>query len=394
MFVVEALKALHGDALLLRADDKLVMVDGGPNRVYDRALKRRLQALRPDRRTPAQIALLMVSHIDDDHMNGVLDLTRELLDAKQDNRTPIAKVQNLWHNSFSDSIAARAGGASLASVEDVQETQEGALELAEAADLDRDIADVLQDSTRLVLASVRQGRTLRRDAQQLRIKTNRGFADGLVSRNQDSVQSRRFGPLKLSVLGPTADELRDLRAKWKRDLRKILKPGVARVAGLELAANLDKSVANISSLIVMAECDGKRALLTGDARSDHILEALEQTGLLQDGKCKVDLLKIPHHGSDRNVTKTFFKKVPARHYVVSGDGKHGNPEPETFEMLLSARGEEHYQIHMTYGPNELAEHPEFDETGFRHVMNRFDHARDRLRHPRRRDLSLSVKLSH
>jgi hypothetical protein len=39
----------------------------------------------------------------------------------------------------------------------------------------------------------------------------------------------------------------------------------------------------------------------------------------------VDILKGPHHGSNRNVERIFFKRITADHYVFSGNGEHGNP---------------------------------------------------------------------
>ena len=80
-------------------------------------------------------------------------------------------------------------------------------------------------------------------------------------------------------------------------------------------------------------------LLTGDARGDKILEGLELVGLLkQGGTLHVDVLKVPHHGSANNLEPDFFERITADHYVFSGDGEHGNPERESLEMLLRARG--------------------------------------------------------
>ena len=53
----------------------------------------------------------------------------------------------------------------------------------------------------------------------------------------------------------------------------------------------------------------------------------------------VDLLKVPHHGSSNNLDDEFFERITADHYVFSGDGEHGNPERESLEMLLDARGD-------------------------------------------------------
>lgn len=89
----------------------------------------------------------------------------------------------------------------------------------------------------------------------------------------------------------------------------------------------------------MARSGQRTMLLTGDARGDMILEWLEESGLLAaDGRFHFNLLKLPHHGSDRNVTPEFFARVTTDHYVISGDGEYGNPEPRTLEMLFAARG--------------------------------------------------------
>jgi hypothetical protein len=127
-------------------------------------------------------------------------------------------------------------------------------------------------------------------------------------------------------------------------------------AGL-LAAFTDSSVANLSSLVVLAEVGKKRILLTGDARGDKVLEGLELAGLLKaDGKSTmhVDVFKVPHHGSDRNADPILFRRVTADHYVFSGDGEHGNPERATLQMLLDERGEDDdYTIHLTYPIDEI-----------------------------------------
>src|SRR5919109_409972 len=44
--------------------------------------------------------LLMVSHIDDDHIQGILELTKEEIAAKESHRPQLLNVQSFWHNSF------------------------------------------------------------------------------------------------------------------------------------------------------------------------------------------------------------------------------------------------------------------------------------------------------
>src|SRR5262249_20049999 len=108
-------------------------------------------------------------------------------------------------------------------------------------------------------------------------------------------------------------------------------------------------------VVVLAEVGKKRILLTGDARGDKVLEGLEFVGLVKKGgSLHVDVLKGPHHGSANNLDDDFFERITADHYVFSGDGEHGNPERESLEMLLKARGDsEDYQVHLTYPIKEL-----------------------------------------
>ncbi|MGV1926567.1 hypothetical protein ACQZ6S_14815 [Agrobacterium tumefaciens] len=76
-------------------------------------------------------------------------------------------------------------------------------------------------------------------------------------------------------------------------------------------------------------------LLTGDARGDHILNGLEQSGAVATGAAHhLRLLEVSHHGSDRNVTKNYFERLPADIYLLSANGKHGNPDQEVLAVIV------------------------------------------------------------
>jgi beta-lactamase superfamily II metal-dependent hydrolase len=157
--------------------------------------------------------------------------------------------------------------------------------------------------------------------------------------------------LKLTVLGPSEQRVRKLHKEWEKNLKKDAAKALA-------AAFDDESPFNLSSIVVLAEIGGKRLLLTGDARGDHILEGMTQAGLLTDGTCHVDLLKVPHHGSDRNVTTEFFRQVTADHYVISANGRDDNPSIPTLEMITQAREDDDFTLHLTNrsGKNDLGKH--------------------------------------
>src|SRR4051794_931165 len=114
LFTLEPVQALYGDCLLLHfgtpAAPQLVLIDGGPNTVYDKHLKPRLLELKAKRvagTAPLPIRLMMISHIDDDHINGILALLRDM-DAQQDRGPLPYKIEDFWFNSFDDLVGKAA----------------------------------------------------------------------------------------------------------------------------------------------------------------------------------------------------------------------------------------------------------------------------------------------
>lgn len=344
IFTLEALQAHKGDALLLHYGDPaapgLIVIDGGPNRTWE-GLRARLDSLmegtRPltaDDRLP--IRLVMISHIDDDHIHGILEMTDALL-GERDEEPPAYDITAFWHNAFDDVIG-RAAAASTASVAGVQG--------ASAEELPAKLP--VKHQAQLVLQSANQGRRLRDNIARLGREGNLPFG-GLVAEDHPENPVDMDAGLTFTIVGPAQSEIDALETEWDKHLKKK-KAKAGGTQGMEsvAAAYLDESAYNLSSIVVMAELDGKRMLLTGDARGDHVLAGLEARGYLEPGgTMKVDVLKLPHHGSERNVEPEFFRRVVADHYVVSADGEHGNPDVPTLEMITRVRGDAEYTIYLT-----------------------------------------------
>ena len=354
IFTLEALKAAYGDALLLHFGDPkapgLAVIDGGPRGVYHDVLKPRLNGLMANKRRLSDgqlpIRLLMVSHIDDDHVNGVLAMANELADTT--GKRPY-EVESLWHNSFDDLLGNK--GQELAAslepfVKNVLTT--GTLPVQ---------ATLKTSHAALVMASVKQGRDLRNAAKRLGWDVNKEFGGKLVRLPTAGVRTVPIADgMTLTPLGPRETNVEALHTQWDKELRQM---GVA-IDATRAAEYADTSVFNLSSIIVLAEMPGKggtprRMLLTGDARGDHIIDGLKSAGLMENGTCHVDLLKVPHHGSDRNVEQAFFETVTADHYVISSNGdKFDNPDKDTLEWIAAARkGSGHFTLYLTYPVSEF-----------------------------------------
>ena len=342
LFTLEAVRAKHGDSLILHYgkedEPRFILIDGGPPTVYRTFLRPRLAEIKdhwyPEE--PLPLEMVMVSHIDADHIAGILDLTKELIE-KEDN--PLCDIAVLWHNSFDEVVGNRKKDL----------FSELPKEVVTAG-----LEDVLPEGFKpeerhiaAVAASVGQGRRLRRNAESLGIPTNDPFM-GLVSSETTIQGSKKLAKfnwgdgLTLTVLGPNRERIEKLHEKWEKELKD--KGPLEAVA----AAYEDESPYNLSSIVVLAESEGKTMLLTGDARGDDILKALKDAKLLENGPLKVDLLKMPHHGSHHNIDTDFFEQVIADHYVLSGDGGFGNPEEDALNMIVQSRQDDDFTLWLTY----------------------------------------------
>jgi hypothetical protein len=347
IFSLEVRRARSGDCLILHygppADPGLIVIDGGPAQVYSQFLRPRLAALKasraPDEETSLAIDAVIISHIDDDHINGILELTRELVIAKDQKRPAFAKIRSFWHNTFDDII-----GNSAEELKAAVTATFGAAALTGEPD-----TEGLDRSAAMVLASVSQGIRLRDDVRKLGLKPNALFGQRLVMAAADAGAKSAGKGLSMTVLGPAKPELEALQ----KEHDTFLKTQKERKTS-SLAAFTDTSVPNLSSIVALAEVNGKRILLTGDARGDRILAGLELVGAVAPGgSIDIDVLKMPHHGSVRNIDVPFFERIRAAHYVFSGNGQHGNPDRETLEMLGGRPAGADYQIHLTYPIDEI-----------------------------------------
>jgi hypothetical protein len=359
LFGLDIIRARKGDCLILHYgsedDPRLAMIDGGPRGVYAPNLRPRLEKIREMRgvkeNEPLQVDLLMVSHVDDDHIQGILDMTKELTGAQMEKKPQLVQVLSFWHNSFENIIGNTPKELTAAFTSHFGAASMG----GDPPDLTLEVDDEDEEtisSSLGVLASIKQGAQLRSDVNKLDFPLNPEFDGKLIlAQGKGEVIDMENG-LKVTVAGPMLPELKDLHEKHQEWLKDLAKEG--KTAEDVLSAYVDKSVPNLSSLVVLAEAGDKRILLTGDARGDKIMEGLELVGLLEKGgKIHVDILKVPHHGSSNNLDNDFFERITAEHYVFSGDGEHGNPERETMEMLLNARGNADYTIHLTYPIDEV-----------------------------------------
>lgn len=325
MLKLHAVQAGHGDCLILEfgtnTHPKFILIDGAPTEYYhylEKAIKNIIGE--------HPIEKLILSHVDMDHIGGLLELFSKLRFQRESETDESVQIKELWINEFSRVFTA--------------ELESEMMQVLNAAP---DAVNVMTEGG-LVFNGIPEGHKLQADAMVLEIPVNPDMDEGFVSLEHvsDPIQ---LANITITVIGPTKENLEELRMKWEEWLEKHRE--AIENGDVEAAANADKSIPNLSSIILLVEGDGKSILLTGDCRSDHLLQGLEKRGLLdEDNKLHVDILKGQHHGSNRNTTKQFFKKVTADTYVFSADGKNGNPDYDTLKWLIEAASEDERAINI------------------------------------------------
>jgi hypothetical protein len=354
-----------GDCILLAgADGRLVLVDGGMPDAYAEHVSPALGTLAAAGKT---IDLVYVSHIDQDHIGGILRLFDDAVAWKvfdfqqgQGNagfptpvRTRPPAVAKVWHNAFAEQIGRNAGSiASLLAA--TAETLSGASEpdVLATSILHGQIATSINEAIRL---------SRRLDPDQLGIPTNPEFG-GLLVTVREPTQSVKIGGMRLTVIGPFQRDLRKLRTEWNAWLRKN-KAALAEIADdarrdaedlglseldrvlfpfLEAAKKLGQrslvTAPNLASIMLLVEEGQRKLLLTGDGHGGDILAGLRESGRLAvGGGLHLDVLKVQHHGSEHNIDDPFCRTITADDYVFCGNGEHENPDLDVIRAIVRSR---------------------------------------------------------
>jgi hypothetical protein len=168
----------------------------------------------------------------------------------------------------------------------------------------------------------------------------------------EALPSYRLGDLKLTLLGPPLRRLRALAAWWKPVLDEYER--LERTGPVPERTDLlgrgdtwpptwrevpgDDSVANGSSIALLAEFGERSLLLTGDAYSEDLATALvrlRQERNMARNLLPVTALKLPHHGSARNISESLLAQIQCGSYVISTDGSiHKHPDHQALLSVL------------------------------------------------------------
>lgn len=326
MFNLHVLQAHHGDCLIVEYGEadkpKYMLVDGGPKRTYEEHLRHELLKIRD---SGGKIERLVVSHVCNDHINGLVELFLDLRDQHIKKVPRTIDIESIWFNQFSHTIGKGVNFA---------RRLDGLLR--------RPLDSFSMNTVNAMNYSVSRADVLVNIFKPFKIPINPETGGDTIS-VENLPQAIVNDNLSVQIIGPDDETIKNLREEWLEWIKK--KEKGKEYENVFFKAMSDGTYQNLSSVVLLLESRGKKILLTGDARGDNIEKSLEKKGLLKNNKpFFVDILKLPHHGSERNVSEEFFEKVVADIYVISAckHGKTDNPDFSTLEWIIKSaeqRGE-------------------------------------------------------
>lgn len=317
MFTIEMLPASYGDCLWIEygkpSDLHRILVDGGVISAF-KPLRDRIRSLPKKDRV---FELLVVTHVDGDHIEGAIKLLGALESLE-------VKFNDVWFNGY-DHLHGRCVPS-----------------------------DKLGGPQGEYLSTL--------------IGNHVGFWNMAFDGNPVEVPSagpmprKIFREMTVTLLTPSREALENLIPKWEDELEKAglnREDEAAVLSALQEHRTLapldrlgdtddvdelsvtpfkeDNSASNRSSISFLAEFDGKRALLTGDAFPSDLSNALKRLGADDNNRFQLDVIKIPHHGSAGNLSIELLNLLRCPTFLVSTNGKkHGHPDRKSIARIVGA----------------------------------------------------------
>ena len=376
--IIELFPAGNGDAMLISIGDTRILIDGGYVSTYSNSLRQRLTDIKD---AGGKLTYFIVTHIDADHISGAIEFLKENGMANAPNIIPI---QDVWFNSYRHLH--------------FDEKKHGSLEekpsvLLHGGIPSQDADDPSQN------VSYFQGSTLGSCLLKGKYQWNNQFNGKAVSVDEPQVIQVQED-LKLTLLGPTRDELDRLAKKWLMDLRKRYQKEINEDTFFDDAFELlteeirqtedeslpqdqelavaaahdfvltyskdwlaeDNSVTNGSSITFLLEYDGKTLLFLGDSISTPMMTQIKKLPQAATLPMHVDVLKVAHHGSFPNNSPEFHKCVNAEYYLFSTNGQtHHHPHLETIAWILKENATIPKKLVFNYSQDDRLGVMEYDE---------------------------------
>jgi ribonuclease BN (tRNA processing enzyme) len=287
----EFLKVGNGDAILVKTEDCIIMIDSGEKFNF---IEEHIANIERENRV---IDHFILTHVDQDHIKGFLDFIQN-----HQNRAKRI-IRKVWFNSFYG--------------------------------LDDFINESSNDT------SINQGLRFEEIINKLGIdKENR------VTKESIKGDIYLSPDIKIRILSPNIEKLNTLNKKYKRT--KVFKD--TSIRSLEYNRSIDKlideritrpvkdrSPTNGASIaFILTYRENKNFLFLGDAHIGLVNQSLEDISKKENKEIFFEFIKLSHHGSKGNLDNIFLKLADTRIYIICTSGQsHKHPNKETLARIIN-----------------------------------------------------------
>lgn len=333
VFEIEVLSKRDGSCLLVHYGTterrRFVLIDGGPPPTYKEALLPRLKQLRAEQGSsgPLELEALISTQSDHGESGGLKAMLRAMVDGDG----PAVAIKRFWTNTFDPFDTYDPDQKPVMSALIVPHYAT-ALGLPVNDPFDRFVSQPRSGAPQIELA----------DGLRLTVLGPRGaFSKTWIQKVAKAMAN------KGRVAGRGSEPLPDV-VETVSNPEIYLRPSPVRVPKVDAGRSDDRSSANLTSIVLLLECHGRRVLLTSDASGEAIIPAAAQAGLLdRRDSVLLDLVTLPHYGSSRNVDPAFFATIKADRYLMQGAARFNLPDPETLQMLIDSRGADEFALYFS-----------------------------------------------
>lgn len=303
IFRIASMPASEGDSLVITYGNEVslkhILIDAGRHA----AVKHIERHFREN--DIKHLELLVVTHVDADHIEGMIDFL--------DNNPDIV-IDDIWFNGYRH--------------------------LADGAD---------------IMGAV-QGEQLTERIKELKWNLATGGKSISILGGNPRKMTRLPGGMDITLLSPDAAKLLKMVPVWNEECANAgIVPTIAPIleeipAGLESMGAIDidmeadkhteddKKAANGSSIAFVAEYQGKRVLFGADAHPDIMLRSLQKLSAAKP--FEIDLFKVCHHGSKANTTKAMLERLACSNYLISTSGsRFKHPDQPAIARIIKYGGD-------------------------------------------------------
>lgn len=315
--VIKFLKAHKGDCILITFEDdknnpKNILIDGGMSGTYYDTNSNQYGDLKIEidniRKNKEFIDILILTHIDNDHICGLLKWFEM-------DENAYKLVKNVWFNS----------GKLIAEY----------LKEPENSDL-----SVGLDLFKTTFTGVNEAI----DFENYLL--SKGIWNRKIIRQGNKYQSNN---IQFLVLSPTKNQLKKLLKEYKdKTGEDVYTAGGGKDWNIDLKTFIeeenesrykfvqDSSVKNGSSISFILTMKEKNFLFLGDSHPVEIVKYLKKKGFSRENPLHVELIKLSHHGSKGNTNEELLEIVKTDNYIISTDSsEHGHPNKRTLARITN-----------------------------------------------------------